>query len=347
MTERTPPLHQQNATTHTAAGDRSLIQSLYGGREGVTDGGLTVAQNGTPNMSVNVAAGRAVVLGDDSGEQQLYHIWNDGTVNKMISAADPTNPRRDLVIAEVRDTLYGGAANDWRIRVVTGTPAGSPADPATPNNAIVLARVAVAAAATSITNANITDLRRQAGGTMSNPILCTSTTRPTQGLFTGMHIYETNTGTLLVYAGATAGFRPPWNLPWGRVAQVSLTSLAQSITSAAMTDVTGASITFTAVAGRRYRLTAKLGASGSSSNLEGSLRIATSGNTEIEATALFAATIGRVAWGTMHTDVTPPAGSVTYKLRAQAVSTTLDMFASPLSPITLCADDVGPSANPT
>lgn len=259
MTERVPPLNLQNLSTHTAAGDRALIHSIYGGREGVTGTtDLAVSQNGSPNMSVNVAAGRGVVFGDSTSDQQLYHIWNDATVNKTISAADPTNPRRDLIVAEVRDAQTdGGGNNDWRLRVVTGTPAGSPADPATPNTALVLARVAVAAAATSITNANITDLRPRAGAIASVDVVCTSTTRPTTGLFQGMRIYETDTYATLVYTTATTGWRPPWNIGWGRVGSAVNASFDVTASGSTQTDVPSMSFSVSEVAGRRYRAMAQ------------------------------------------------------------------------------------------
>jgi hypothetical protein len=78
-----------------------------------------------------------------------------------LSTADPTNPRRDLVVVRIRDAAYFGATNSWDLFVITGTPAASPVDPTIPSDGsyLLLARVAVAAGATSITNANITDLR--------------------------------------------------------------------------------------------------------------------------------------------------------------------------------------------
>lgn len=231
--------------THTAA---SSVTTVGGGHGVVDDTDLSVTQNGTPNMSVNVAAGRAIIRsgGASSLLAGSYTFLNDGTVNLAIAAADATNPRRDLVVAQVRDTNYGEAASDARLVVVTGTPAASPADPALTSfpNALVLARVAVAAGATSITTANITDLRTYAvtvGGTAwctsttrpsgaslrdglriyeldtrrtyvynstsaawvsaNEPIICTSSTRPTSPLYDGLFIYETDTKRVLVYNG--------------------------------------------------------------------------------------------------------------------------------------------------
>lgn len=189
---------------HTAAASVTTA----GGGHGVVDAGdLAVTQNGTPNMSVNVAAGRAVVRsgGTSSLLAGVYIGLNDATVNVAIAAADATNPRRDLVVFQVRDSNYGEAAADARITVVTGTPAASPSDPALTSypNCVVLARVAVAAGATSITTANITDLRTRAH-TVGGRKVCTSTTRPTgASLHTGLAIFETDTLRALVYDGSS------------------------------------------------------------------------------------------------------------------------------------------------
>jgi hypothetical protein len=59
----------------------------------------------------------------------------------------------------VNDAYYTGASNNVVLQVVAGTPAGSPVAPATPANSISLATVAVAAGATALTTANITDTR--------------------------------------------------------------------------------------------------------------------------------------------------------------------------------------------
>jgi hypothetical protein len=125
---------------------------------------MLVTANGTPNMSVNVAAGECVINGTQNAVTQgAYHGLNDATVNLTIAASNATNPRIDIVVAQVRDAAYSGGNNDFILAVVTGTPAGSPSPPATPANAIVLAQVAVAANAASITGGNITDKRPFAG----------------------------------------------------------------------------------------------------------------------------------------------------------------------------------------
>lgn len=133
--------------------------------EGVVGAGdLAVTEKASgANMSVDVAAGAAWVAGDDDADAQpTYRLRNDATVNVTIEAADATNPRIDLVVARVYDSQFAGVSDTGTIEVVKGTAAGSPSAPSLPNNAIELAQVAVAAAATSIVTADITDSRTRA-----------------------------------------------------------------------------------------------------------------------------------------------------------------------------------------
>lgn len=177
MTVRTPPTFLQ-AGSHTAENTRLALRGFFGSPNEAFAGGvqafspghgvhrytstgvmLAVGANGTPNMSVNVAPGGAFITGTESAHQGVYYFYSEAAVNLTIDASDPTNARRDLVVAQVRDAAYSGASNDARFLVVKGTPSASPADPALPPNCLVLARVQVNAGATSITGANITDLR--------------------------------------------------------------------------------------------------------------------------------------------------------------------------------------------
>lgn len=234
MAARNPPLWLQ-AGSHPATNDRLLLEALMAPPPAVVSGAgygivgpsdLAVTQNGTPNMSVNVAAGKAFIDGTENANQGAYLAVNDATVNLAISASSPTNPRKDLVVAKVQDAEWSGATNSWSLAVVTGTPAASPAEPAVPANAVVLALVDVAANATSITNANITDRRRRAV-TLGGIVVCTSTTRPTTGLYEGLFIYETDTDKVYVYSGTA----------WGQV------GLRYGPPACRINDTSGASIT--------------------------------------------------------------------------------------------------------
>ena len=81
------------------------------------------------------------------------------------------------------------------------------------------------------------------------PGVCTSTTRPTSP-YKGQTIYETNTGSLLVYYGTTTGWRPPWNQPWGFVAMTT----SQSNSFNGLGHLVGVDTSFTAIANRMYRI---------------------------------------------------------------------------------------------
>lgn len=162
---------------YDASEDRILISALLGAGHwsttedlsGVTTyDALKVSANGTPNMSVNVAAGLAIVKGTEATGQGYYIAGNDAGVNRAIAAADNTNARHDIVYLAVRDAQYSGSDSDCVIGVATGIPAAVPADPDIPENAIPLARVVVQANASSITSGNITD-RRVASPAWSRP----------------------------------------------------------------------------------------------------------------------------------------------------------------------------------
>lgn len=213
MTVNNPPSYLQNDGP-SAEQHRAHITAVYGERPGVIgEDDLTVSEkSGTPDMSVDVAGGRCLVKGGESTYQGLYLVHNRGTENVTISPADATNARKDLVVARVRDSSESGATDSWDLFVVEGTPAASPVpDTASiPDNAHVLALVDVAALATSIVDANITDLRKldtygsNDNGSSAMPgglIQCLSTDKPLDNLYTGMRIYLTDKNITMVYDG--------------------------------------------------------------------------------------------------------------------------------------------------
>lgn len=125
---------------------------------------LIVTQAASPNMTVIVDAGNAVV-GNSSGRGP-YLCENTANQTLTVSTADPTNPRIDLVYIQVIDTVAGDTGSSaTQVGIVTGTPASSPAVPALPTNGVSLslAQVRVNAGVTSITGSNITDVRKSAG----------------------------------------------------------------------------------------------------------------------------------------------------------------------------------------
>lgn len=245
MSEVNPPGFLQNAgNVHTAEILRSSYSGLQHGirtagslvaRGGVVPfmgGVLAVTQNGSPNMSVNVASGQVYVPGTEGTKQGTYACVNDATKNVTITAADGSNPRIDLVVAKVQDTLYSGAVNSWSLAIVTGTPSGSPAVPTAPANSVTLAQIAVGAGVTSILTANITDKRFYVAA-VGGVIQCTSATRPaTTTVPVGSQIFETDTNLLYILIGSTWKLVMPYrqnNTLGGTAATVTFSSIPTSL----------------------------------------------------------------------------------------------------------------------
>lgn len=135
--------------------------------------GLAASQRAAGiNMSVDIAVGDAFVRRSDGS--YAHPVFNDAVYNQVISAADGSNPRRDIVViyvdyGQAPSTAVSNNTNGVvKIKVVNGTPAGSPVDP---NDAAIqssvgagnpwtkICRVRVPAGQTSIGNSLIDDLR--------------------------------------------------------------------------------------------------------------------------------------------------------------------------------------------
>lgn len=332
------------ASSHPADTDRLVLEGLMnpagapvsGAGYGVGSGAaeLQVTQNGTPNMSVNVAAGHAWIDGTESATQGVYHGYNDATKNLVIAASDPTNPRKDLVVAKVQDAAYSGATNAWTLAVVTGTPAASPAEPAVPANAVVLAMINVAALATTITNANITDRRRRAS-TLNGIVVCDSTSRPAAP-YEGLYIYETDTDKEWVWDGTNWTY--PKNRAGGTLGYAQVTANQASIT--AEVDLTSLTLTVTTTAGRRIKITGRCYMSNTGTAGTDLLKIYKDGSQIMEVGVVPGAAGAAEA---LHAEAidTPSAGSHTYKLRAQATAGAGTMVAGASFPAFILVEDIG------
>jgi microcystin-dependent protein len=113
-----------------------------------------VEQQASPDMTVKVDTGEAWIQG--------YFYRSTASQNVTISTADATFPRIDLVV--LRNNITGSRKID--ATVITGTPASSPVAPDYSRTDdvwdLVLAEIAVAAGATTVVTANITDRRTSA-----------------------------------------------------------------------------------------------------------------------------------------------------------------------------------------
>jgi len=164
MTEKNPALFIAGGGGHASADFRRLLAAIFNDAGGIflaTDLAAT-EKSGGANMSVDIATGRAAILGTEGTYQGTYFVENQGVTNVTVNTADSTDPRIDVIAARVQDAAYSGAANAWDLHYIVGTAAPSPSAPAVDSNSLKLCEIAVAAGATSIVNANITDFRSQA-----------------------------------------------------------------------------------------------------------------------------------------------------------------------------------------
>jgi hypothetical protein len=146
-----------DALTYGAIGFRLPYEGLVASQGGVASlSDLVVSAQSTPNMSVVVGAGSCWVPGNAESYQGIYFVVDDAASTVDIGAAN-TQPRIDLIVMQVTDPSVTGSGTAGAAPIdVPGTPAASPSPPAAPADSLVLAQVAVAANATSITSSDIT-----------------------------------------------------------------------------------------------------------------------------------------------------------------------------------------------
>ena len=138
----------------TSAQDLSRFNKNFIINQGVANDGLKVSQSVVPAMSVLVTAGTSYFYGTGTTADTMFEFYSDSTETVTIPTA-AAQARIDIVCCKV-DASTGVAS----FVVVSGTPSGSPAVPATPASHYKLAEVAVGASVTTITNANITGTRK-------------------------------------------------------------------------------------------------------------------------------------------------------------------------------------------
>jgi hypothetical protein len=265
MTEVNPPIGLQNAgSTHTAEMLRNALITLSSGpgtasslipRGGVNllfGGGFNVTQNGSPNMSVNVASGLALVPGSEGAKQAGYWVLNDATKNIAIATSNPTNPRIDVIALKVQDTFYSGVTDAWSIVAITGTAAASPSPPSLPNNALKIAQVAVAANATSIVTGNISDFRPTLTATGGIMRAFGTTERDALPVYGGLAVWRTDVagGLLQIHNGTSyVDYTPAFSAFVGESRNNSTN------TTSTGTEAIGSTVTWTAVTNARYKVT--------------------------------------------------------------------------------------------
>ena len=184
---------------------------------------------------------------------------------------------------------------------------------------------------------------------MNQTVIATSGNDRPLSAQAGMTIYETDTKRLLVY-NTTTGWTQPWNMPWGMVQTTAggtsgygyarITTAQNGITTT-LTDVTNASVTFSALAGRLYRVTASADLIQAATATEGQIQVDVDGT--IYATSRIAVTTAD-KFANLTTLLTLSTGSHVIKLRAAAVGTgTINIVGTVSAPTIFSVEDAGPA----
>lgn len=155
-------------------------------------------------------------------------------------------------------------------------------------------------------------------------------------LFRGLTIFNTDTGAIEVYYGATTLWMPPWNLPWGEVAY-ALAAPQSGIGAATL-----ATATITALANRKYRITAAVTLKIAAGSTTATVNVTANGvSSGIRATlGLAASERSLIVIGYR----TPAAGSIAYALTEAPDAGTVDAN-SIQSETFVLVEDVGPNGS--
>lgn len=150
------------AINYAGQDDRELLSALYplGGPIGGLDLQMTQRAAGA-NFSVDISAGRAVIVGTSNTEQGTFMVRTTGVVNLATPTAPASGTRHHLVVAQILDKQAAGTLYGWQFHLVEDTGGGLPAAPA---SSLPMGVINIAAGAASVTNASIANTAPQVGG---------------------------------------------------------------------------------------------------------------------------------------------------------------------------------------
>jgi hypothetical protein len=161
---------------HSEGSGRRVLFHATGGEEGISSiGDLRVLQQAVATGSVKVSVGSCVMVNRYPGARSESYDGNNPSETTVPIAANASGATRyDMVIARIDDWNYAGqqatpdplptdAVKAFKLTVVTGVSASAKTARELNLNypAIALARIAIPAATSAITQAMITDLREQ------------------------------------------------------------------------------------------------------------------------------------------------------------------------------------------
>lgn len=188
---------------------------------GVFPGMGAMAVNAAGGMNISVNAGYCCCPNSSSALQGGYVFGLMNAQTFALNVASATLPRIDTVVANVAD--LGTDASAAYVQVVTGTPSSAPTPPAAPVNSITLAQIYVGAGVTSVTAANVTDVRSYVvapGGILPIPNEAAAPAVPAT-----QFLYNIATNQLVTGTGAPGSVSLPSILPWSPVVAVGTANI--------------------------------------------------------------------------------------------------------------------------
>lgn len=198
-----PAYMAQTGFNHPAELDRNLLEGIFGRSGMLRYGDFAVTAVGG-SLQINVAAGRACLVGSESAQQGAYFVWSDAAENLAVPAPAGST-RHDSLILRVVDPQYGASGTsraEWE--VVAGVAGAGAARPDSDFNSggsqykagawFRVANLVVNPGDTQLTSGDITDLRQwvRTGGKS----IALSTALPTDAAV-GDEVYAVDTDTWL------------------------------------------------------------------------------------------------------------------------------------------------------
>lgn len=163
----------------------------------------------------------------------------------------------------------------------------------------------------------------------------------------GMTVYDLDKDALLIYAGATSGWRPPWNVAWGVLDYAQVTADQTGITT--ITSLTTLTTTATVPANRRIRTTISGEWLGQVLNDRHIVYIADGADVALRRQILDVADADSLNPFHLSYVEATTAGSITRKARMERSSGTgaCQLRASATNPAFILLEDIGPAGAPS
>jgi hypothetical protein len=189
-----------------------------------------------------------------------------------------------------------------------------------------------------------TDLRNQVVTPFaSTSALASAITAPVVGMTEYISSNDANEG-LLTRSSANQ-WRLPWNMPWGRVGSTVVSTAMTSGTSGSMSDLSGLSVTFTAIANRYYKMSMMISNLNSSVAQTINVIFANASSAQLANCANVYLAAGTTTGVSGYMLTSPSAGSFTIKAMASASSATAATTGATWTNW-LIVEDVGPNGAP-